>query len=493
MSPAAKKAPDIGPAIERFLAIARQPVLLEPGADPIPLAADNFVVSGPAARPMIECWSTTKNLVRRIKGIRAERRGKLELETEHFGGRTGFLLLIDTAQPSNSTASLRGDRLKYREQFRLALRRQYPDWRIAELSTEQDLEHTLSPTYPRALLRKGSTAMAAIGAAEDAHDPDGALSFGLIWLDYLRRREKRFTVGGLILFLPIGAEINTCHRARFLDPRTAQTAIFVHGPGIEEAVYPADYTNFSTRLDPFRAPQYLGTQTEEWVARLTRMEGVQLIHKPAGNVSLAVRGVEFARTSGAELIFGLDRDRHAAGATQISEIQALAQGLARLRHPETPDRHNPLYLRQPEAWLESQVRGHLQLLDATLLPSPLYTQAPQIASGERGILDLLAVDDQGRLAVLEIKASEDIHLPLQALDYWMRVHWHLQRGDFERAGYFPGIPLQNTPPRLILVAPALQFHPSNETILRFIAPTIQIERLGVGLEWRRELRIALRA
>jgi hypothetical protein len=37
------------------------------------------------------------------------------------------------------------------------------------------------------------------------------------------------------------------------------------------------------------------------------------------------------------------------------------------------------------------------------------------------MIDVLAVTREGRLAVLELKAEKDIHLPLQGLDYWSRV------------------------------------------------------------------------
>jgi hypothetical protein len=102
------------------------------------------------------------------------------------------------------------------------------------------------------------------------------------------------------------------------------------------------------------------------------------------------------------------------------------------------------------------------------------------------------VDRAGRLAVLELKASEDIHLPLQALDYWMRVVWHLERGEFGERGYFPGIALRRDWPRLLLVAPSLGFHPKTETILRYFARTIEVERIGVGVEWRQGPRVMFR-
>jgi hypothetical protein len=84
-------------------------------------------------------------------------------------------------------------------------------------------------------------------------------------------------------------------------------------------------------------------------------------------------------------------------------------------------------------------------------------------------------------------------LPLQALDYWMRVKWHLERGDFEGRGYFPGIPLRSDPPRLLLVAPALEYHPANETVLRYFSSEIPVERIGIGIQWRQELRVMFRA
>jgi hypothetical protein len=53
------------------------------------------------------------------------------------------------------------------------------------------------------------------------------------------------------------------------------------------------------------------------------------------------------------------------------------------------------------------------------------------------MIDVLTVTREGRLAVLELKADEDIHLSLQGLDYWSRVTWHHARGEFQRFGYFP--------------------------------------------------------
>ena len=320
----------VAEAIERFLKSSRQPVLIEPGDDPLPIAPDSFAVTARGERFTIECWSQARNLVRRVRGIILEKRGRLELEVEHFGARTGTLTLLDLADPSNRTADRAGARLKYREQFRISLRRQFPDWRIAELSTAPDLHHSLSPAYPRALLRKGNTALAAIGAAAEAWSPEGALSFGIIWLDYLRRRETRLHVEGLAIVVPAGAEAATCHRVRYLHP-SARYVVFVHHRGQEDSVNPGDYTNFETRLDACR--QSLSESTGEialWVDHLAHLDAVERRDRSDGSVSLAVNGLEFARAAGDSLLFGIDQ-KHPASAANLPEISQLAAGLARMR------------------------------------------------------------------------------------------------------------------------------------------------------------------
>jgi hypothetical protein len=257
-------------------------------------------------------------------------------------------------------------------------------------------------------------------------------------------------------------------------------------------VDPRDYTNFDTRVEPCRQPLTRARpELLEWIERLSAMEGVERRNQPDGSVRLAVRGMEFACVEGGELLFGVESKRLATGG-RLGEIEALADGLSRMRHASAADLRNPLFARYPEAWLESQVRGNLDRIDASLLASPVYGQVPQFAAGERGTLDLLTVRGDGRLAVIEIKASQDVHLPLQALDYWMRVKWHLERGEFSGRGYFPGVELRPEPPVLLLVAPALEFHPSNEVVLRYFSSEIEVERIGIGIQWRQELRVMFR-
>ena len=131
-------------------------------------------------------------------------------------------------------------------------------------------------------------------------------------------------------------------------------------------------------------------------------------------------------------------------------------------------------------------------IDASLLPAPLYGQVPVFAGRDRGIIDLVGIDHTGRLVVIELKATEDLQLPFQAIDYWMRVRKHLLAGDFERQGYFPGQAIRRESPRILLVAPALEFHSTMETQLRALNPAIDIARIGLAADWRQNLRVMFR-
>ena len=477
-------------AIDRFLESAKKPALVEPGEQSIDLAGGSLVLEERPQGLLLQAWDERRNLVRRIVGIESTSRGRLELRFERFGKKTGTLALVDLQHGARERLDLHTSRLEFREQFRRFLRRNFPAYRIATLSTEPNLEESLSPAYARALLREGASAWAAIGAGPDCLNVDGILSFGLIWLDYLRRQERTLTVHGLILLLPYGSHKTTCLRLRHLSPAAAAFRAFAYAEdGAEAPLDLADYGNLDTHLEAVHRRVPGGA--DRLAVPLLSNPAVEVIELPGGELSYRVRGLEFARTAGDSLEGGLET-KHLITASNVPGIERLAARVAHLRSADARDKLNPIYLRGRELWLESQVRAHLEQIDASLLPSPIYGQSPTFAAGERGIIDLLAAGCDGRLSILELKASQDVHLPLQALDYWMRVNWHLERNEFEPAGYFPGIRLRKEPPRIILVAPALDFHPSNECVLRYFSPDIAVERVGVGACWQRELKIMFR-
>jgi hypothetical protein len=132
------------------------------------------------------------------------------------------------------------------------------------------------------------------------------------------------------------------------------------------------------------------------------------------------------------------------------------------------------------------------VVDERLEAAVRYSQVPAFSAADRAMIDVLTVTREGRLAVVELKADEDIHLPLQGLDYWARVEWHHARGEFSRFGYFEGRELSAEAPLLFLVAPALHVHPATDVLLRYVAPEIEWEFVGIDERWREGVKVVFR-
>jgi len=488
--PSSKKAapptpvPVLREHVERFLASCRQPALLEPGDPPLPLFPDTYSLTDRPNGLLLQAWDESRTLARRIIAVSPHSSARLGITIEKFGGKPAAITLVDQARPQAAVALLRSSREILREQFRRWLARQFPGWRIAELTTGADLEHTLSPACPRGLLVRGDRRLAAL-AAPPAH-ADAALTNALIWFDYLRRQAP---IHGLALFLPINQATNTILRLQHLN---IQAQLFHYDDtGYELPIDPADHGNLASHLDPWLVAQPVPQSHEEnWAHQLSLQPGVEVIDSGPGLRSLRVRGLEFARLHNGRLLLGIDRKRQAH---DLESCEVLARQLAAIRNADAPQRHHPWFTRNPEAWLESVVRAHITLLDAAFYPVPVYGQVPALAGHDRGILDLLAIHRTGRLSVIELKATADPNLPIQALDYWIRVAHHAAHGHFSSHGYFPGHAVSPLPPRLLLVAPAMEFHPTTETILSFFASHVTVERIGLGVEWQVAPQVVLRA
>jgi len=74
----------------------------------------------------------------------------------------------------------------------------------------------------------------------------------------------------------------------------------------------------------------------------------------------------------------------------------------------------------------------------------------------------------------------------------LRVRRQLQSGEIARYGYFQGVALQQVPPLVYLVAPALRFHPTTDDLLKYLSPELEIARVGLAESQRRGLRVVMR-
>jgi hypothetical protein len=463
-------------AVETFLSHCRRPAAIEHGENPLPLTPGCYALEIRSGRLSIEIWDESRSVSRRIIALERAATGVLDCSVQKFGGKPGRLTFLDLERPQTAHRALRCARENFAEQFRRMLLRQFPGWEIPALSSAQDLRRSFSSIYPRAKLTRGRHRIAAM-ACPSAQDEMEMLTFALIWHRYVCATEDGAPV---CLFVPEDAGTLTAHRLRWLTGCDLTTRLFrfnTHGAAGE--VDARDLGNVDTQVSSRYTAPNLNAPLQEMLARVRAVEGVGCCPELNGSISIRSRGFEFARIEAGRILLGLE-SKSELDACQTEEVVKFAVQLSRMSGP-------PSF---PERQFEAAVRAHLAEIDPILLSEPVHAQVLSFAAGDRDLIDLLAVSSAGRLAVLELKAAEDIHLPMQALDYWIRVAWHAQRGELRHL--FPEAVLQDVPPTLLLVAPALCFHPATAAILRYFSPAIDVERVGVNSDWRRSLRTVLR-
>lgn len=243
-------------------------------------------------------------------------------------------------------------------------------------------------------------------------------------------------------------------------------------------------------------PATVSPQVEAIVA--TAPEAIDVVHARHG-VTLRYFGLPFARVRSlldAERVwFGLDgASRRLLDESTRREWENLLRDLREHRSPAAIDQHHAFYRSAAEAWLESLLRRDITRLDPGLIIAPLHAQFRTARGGKLGIrpVDLLALRQDGRLVVIELKVSEDREHVLQGADYWRRVEAHRRRGHIARAKLFGELRIRDEAPLVYLVAPTLRVHPSFQTLARCISEEIEIYRFDINEDWRSGVRVMRR-
>jgi hypothetical protein len=492
--------------VAEFLAGARAAVVVEDGAVVFDLAESKYSISGEYNKCLLQLWSSERNVVRRV--LDAEVKGaSLRLLVQRMGQNHPTKLDICRDRDRRSPSSRRVARTGYEHKLRRMLERRFPDWRVVRLMTSMDLEHSFGPAYARGLMWRGQSALAVVGVNEQETQVtvDAALTVGILWLDSCRHRQQgHAVVEGLVLVVPQGTSGLTRERIANLHSGAAKWRLyeFSEREALLEEVDCADRGNLHTRLVHATDEASARGRFAESVARVRGIHcGCEVAVLSPVEISFRLKGLEFARArvahdprsfqSGQEIVFGVGAEERVLDSRNQGDFTDLLQLAAAIRHEDGPKTH-PLWRMHPERWLESAVLGNVAALDGRLRPEPVYSQVPAFSASDRAMIDVLSLTCEGRLAVIELKADEDIHLPLQGLDYWSRVAWHQSRGEFRKFGYFPGCELAPAKPLLFLAAPALHVHPATDTILRYLSPEVEWELLAIDERWREEIRIVFR-
>ena len=517
----------IAVALEAFLAEHPKAVVVEDGKVLFDMRTAKYSLATEHARCTLQVWSEDGNIVRRVSA--AVERGSvrdraLRLTTHRFGqARPRSLELLadrDRRTPSTREAT----RVRYLRVLERAMLRgpnnAWGDWKPDGFRTAMDLEKSFGPAYARGSLVQGQQAWAviAVNAAESQAMVDGILTLGVLWLAHCRENAGgRRLYRGLRLIVPRGMATLTASRLAWMNPDAAQWELWEFDEKTEELEQrdAADHGNLSTRL--IHAPSEVAARERfaEAAARVMQLvpkamrEVVEQKVRSGTEMAFLLHGLEFARVRSGyagesfnrvqEITFGAGAKETPLTDENAGELREL---VARLfaRRCAGGEKRDPLYRMQPERWLENALRRNVSVVDERLDAAHVYTQVPAFAAADRGMLDLLSVDKDGRLAVIELKADDDLHLALQGLDYWVRVRWHHQQnpdarsglGEFQRHGYFGGVRLAEGAPRLYLAAPALRIHPATEVVLRYLSPRVEWVLVALDERWRKQVRVVWR-
>jgi hypothetical protein len=493
-------------SVEGFLLEAGDAVVVEDGQIIFDLANARYSISTQQNKCLLHLWSDERNTVRRVLDSQ-RKNGVLCLSVQKFGQPQPNQIEICHERDRRTASTRKVQRSVYQRLLGRTLQRHFPKYKIERLSSAMDLERSFGPIYTRALIRKGQSAFAVLGVNEEESQAsvDAALTFGLLWLDLCREREAgRSVIEGLHLFLPQGRSGVVRARAAHLDHAMAKFALFEleEHDGVAHEFDARDTGNISTRLVSCVDAAGVLRRFSASVQRIREIvPDCDIVVRDPTEICFRLNGLEFACArlrlvpgsfhQQQDVTFGTGRFE-----TALSEETAprFSELMARLRDARRANAvgRDVLWRMQPERWLESLIVRNVSRLDAQLDSGHVYSQVPAFAASDRAMIDVLTCTRSGRLAVIEVKADEDIHLPMQGLDYWARVKWHHERGEFQTFGYFAGKQLSPEPPRLVLVSPALRIHPATDTLLRYLDPQIEWTLVGVDENWRSGVNVVFR-
>ena len=492
-------------ALESFLLEAPHAVLIENGETLFDFSSARYSVSG-EGKCILHVWSEERNIVRRVVDLEARPRA-LRLAALRFGQSKPEALEICADAGHRSASAQRAARADYQKLLVRLLEREYPGAKVESVSSKSDLEHSLSPVYTRAVLRCGQSAFAVLGvnAEETQASVDAALTFAILWLDYQRQQlAGRCHVEGLKLFVPHGRGEILSQRTAHLDQNAAKWQIFQVGERAEscEELDFRDHGNLATRLVRAVDPRSARERFAASIARIhEHVPHADMAIESATEIIFRLFGLGFARArlgpvegsfrNAEAIVFGMGPAEYTLDESSEELFTAFIQRITASRHPAGSHR-DPLYRASPERWLESLVTRDVRSIDERLDGRYVYSQVPAFTASDRAMLDVLTATIDGRLAILELKADDDIHLALQGLDYWARVRWHQQNGGFARNGYFPAHELSPQPPLLYLVTPVLRTHPATSVLLKYLSPAVEWQLVQLDEHWRAGVRVVNR-
>jgi hypothetical protein len=381
---------------------------------------------------------------------------------------------------------------------------QHPAVKIERATLSPGMRRDQPGRYARIILRLPHERIAVTGtvAQSDPRNVDSLFSSALLWFARLQTAPKRPSINRLRIV--VNSNILEAARQRHvllrnsLRQRIELMKIDDDWRTVElTAAWERKYL-WRKRLTRFPRPLETSAigRVDEIVA--TAPDAIDVVASRHGQ-TLRYHGLPFARMRRVmerdRIWFGIEgSNRRLLDDYHHRDWWKLLHDLQSYRHESCRDRRHWFYRAAGEAWLESILRRDISKLDPGLIVAPLHAQFRTSHGGPTAArpIDLLALRYDGRLAVIELKVSEDREHVFQGVDYWRRVEAHRRRGHISSAKLFGDREISDESPLVYLVAPTLRIHPSFATLAKTIAPDIEIYRFDINEDWRRGVRVVRR-
>lgn len=453
---------------------------------------------------VLSCWTETGTRLWRILEWHWNGQSLAFHASRKMGAELSVIELIPRASAKSVTATIKAARqIRCERMAQLAASLQ-PDTAVERIALSRGTRPSHPGRYAQILLKRRHERIAVTGPVVSSHPAavDALLSSALLWFRRTADRIKPPRVEQLWLILSPELLLPVLYRLALLrGGLRSLIKVFTVDEDLTtltEIACPDKEELWSKKLARFPpvAAALVSETTSAIVAEAP--DAIDVVHARHGE-TLRYFGLPFARVrtllGSVKVWFGINRShRRLLEESTWNEWQNLLRDLREHRSASALDQRHTFYRAAPEAWLESLLRRNITLLDPGLIIAPLHAQFRTARGAKLGIrpIDLLALRQDGRLVVIELKVSEDREHVLQGADYWRRVEAHRRRGHIARAKLFGARTIRDEPPLVYLVAPTLRVHPSFQTLAACISSDIEIYRFDINEDWRCGVRVMRR-
>jgi hypothetical protein len=470
------------------------------------LRRDEMQISIAQQRLVLSSWTEKGSRTWRILGWQWNGQMLLLQASRRMGAERQLIELIPRASATAVAATIRAARQVRCDRLAQLACGSLMETRIERAALSPGTRAGQPGRYARILLRRRMTRIAVTGSVVSSNPAsvDAFLASALLWFKRTSKRIKPPYIEQLWLVVPVD----------LLKPLLFRVALLREG--LKSVIRVMTVDDDLTSLTAVECLEWRDLWKKR-VARFTTIpaatitsrtsaiiaeapEAIDVVHARHGE-TLRYFGLPFARVRsllGVERVwFGVEARSGGCLLDEASrnEWENLLRDLRGYRSALAVDRHHAFYRLAAEAWLESILRRDITRLDPGLIIAPLHAQfRTGRGGGKLGVrpIDLLALRQDGRLVVIELKVSEDREHVLQGADYWRRVEAHRRRGHIARARLFGDMKIKDEPPLVYLVAPTLRVHRSFQTLASCIASDIEIYRFDINEDWRAGVRVMRR-